>query len=85
MVLRNMMKKKTLLYNYMLDKTYLVLDLKEKIDYSSNDIDENKVKQSQKKNSINDKFSRILYGNYSNCDSYKTDLWNICIHLQVEV
>ena len=76
-------EKKSLLFdfmfNYMFDRSYLMLDLKEGIDYSSNDIDENKVKQSKDKGSIKDKISRILYGDgkYSNCDSYKTDIWNM--------
>lgn len=81
--LKDTKKKENLfetVYKSVSEKIYLVLDIQEGVDYSSDDIDYPKRRSIDKKDAGDDTFylfTREFYGSYSDADSPKVDSWNM--------
>ena len=69
-----------LVYQKMKQGVYLSLDLESGKDFDYLDIDENKEKSLQLKrkgNIVNYRYTKEMYGSYSNVDSIKMEKWNM--------
>ncbi|MBE6157672.1 MAG: hypothetical protein E7160_02640 [Firmicutes bacterium] len=78
--LNDQLKKEQLFeyfYYYLKERSYLVLDIKDGIEYDSNDLDENKVEMNRRPDSINKMFAKIMYGEFSNIDTNNMEDWNM--------
>lgn len=64
-------------YNYFKERTYLQLDIKDGIEYNSNDKDENKVKLSSDSEKISFAYAKIMYGEFSDINNPIMDDWNM--------
>ena len=64
-------------YDYVKERTYLTLFLEEKIDFSFDDEDENKVYLKRLDDKMTSQFAKIMYGPFSNFESTKMDDWNM--------
>lgn len=64
-------------YEYLKDRTYLNLDIKEGVEYDSTQQDENKVNLSNNKNHIYTLFAKVMYGEFSDFSSTAMDDWNM--------
>lgn len=64
-------------YNYLKERTYLVLDIEENKDYFLADEDENKVNLVQMDNKITTDFAKVMYGPFSNMETTTMDDWNM--------
>lgn len=77
---KNDSNKKTQLfeyfYQYLKERQYLVLDIEDKKEYDSNDVDENKVNM-KNQNPISMSFAKVMYGEFSNMDTPIMDDWNM--------
>ena len=65
------------LYNYLKERVYLVLNLEEGKEFSSTDIDENKLELQRRQDKISIQFAKIIYGPFSDFDSITMDDWNM--------
>ena len=63
-------------YSYLKERIYFVLDIEDKKEYDSEDLDENKVKLNDP-SGINERFAKIMYGEFSDMQSKIMDDWNM--------
>ena len=64
-------------YEYLKERTYLTLDIKDGIEYDSKADDENKVNLIKKDDQINISFAKIMYGEFSDFSTTTMDDWNM--------
>lgn len=65
------------LYKYLKERVYLVLELEEGQEFSSTDIDENKLELQRRQDQITTQFAKTMYGPFSDFDSLTMDEWNM--------
>lgn len=74
-------EKKQILFDYYFyyleERIYLTLDIKDKEEYDSSAIDENKEAIIKENSNMKRLFAKIMYGNFSNIDSPLVEEWNM--------
>ena len=64
-------------YKYFKERTYLQLDIKDGIEYDSNDKDEAKEKLLSNQDYMPSAYAKMMYGEFSNMDTVVMDDWNM--------
>ena len=64
-------------YDYLQERTFLILDLEEKKHYLIDDVDENKKNLLLNPNAVKTAYAKEMYGSFSNMDSEIVDDWNM--------
>ena len=64
-------------YEYLKKRIYLYLDIEDKVEYDSNDVDENKVLLQERNEYLPTAFATVMYGDFSDMNNPIMDDWNM--------